>query len=75
MKKLYSVYDAVAKEFAGPFMANNDGSAARMFRSWISSNAGKIKSTDYQLYCVAEFDISTGSIIPSSYEVAVNEGE
>lgn len=76
-KGLYSIYDSVSKEFAGPWLDNTDAAAARRFRAWISSSSKQdgFVSTDYSLYMVGEFNVTSGEIIPVFKEVAINEGE
>ena len=64
-KKLYSIKDTVAKEFAQPFYCNNDDVAKRIvLNSFLSSNEVKLYSSDYFLYCLGSYDISTGVIVP-----------
>lgn len=73
MKSLYSVYDKVAKEYAGPFMQNNDASAVRAFVSWLRSDS-KIQCEDYSLYLVGHFDVNSGSVVPELKEVPFSLG-
>lgn len=73
MKKLFCVYDVVAKEFADPFKQNNADSACRAFLSWLKSDP-KIKSEDYKLFEVGDFDPSTGTIVPGLKEVPFSVG-
>lgn len=75
IKFLYALYDCVAKEYAAPFMANNDGSAARSFSLWLSKHADQINGVDYKLFCVGSFDVESGEVEPTYKEIAMNEGE
>ena len=73
MKSLYSVYDKVAKEYAAPFMQNNDDSAVRAVLSWLRSDP-KIQSEDYSLSCVGHFYVNSGTIVPDLKEVPFSLG-
>ena len=62
-KCLYSIRDLVAEEFAPVFVANNDNTAIRMCSETVKDN--KIMAShlsDYALYNLGSFDISTGEI-------------
>ncbi len=65
-KNLYSIRDLVAEEFAPVFVANNDSTAIRMCSETVKDN--KIMSShlsDYALYNLGSFDISSGEIKPN----------
>ena len=60
---IYTIYDKVACE-AGPiFQAKNDGVALRCFMSLIKDTPN-INSTDYDVYCLGEFDTDSRSFVP-----------
>lgn len=61
-KSLYSIYDTVAKEFAAPFMANNDDHALRLFSNAIGQAVKSGFSDDFELFKICYFNVSTGMI-------------
>lgn len=61
-KNLYSIYDTVAKEFAAPFMANNDDHAIRLFQNAIGQAVKSGFSDDFELYKICGFNVTTGFI-------------
>lgn len=61
-KGLYSIYDSVAKEFAAPFIANNDDHALRLFNNALGQAVKSGFSDDFELYKVAVFNVTTGMI-------------
>lgn len=61
-KGLYSIYDSVAKEFAAPFMANNDDHALRLFNNALGQAVKSGFSDDFELYKIAMFNVNSGMI-------------
>ena len=60
---IYTIYDKVACE-AGPiFQAKNDGVALRCFMS-LMKDTPNIVPSDYDVYCLGEFDTDTRSFVP-----------
>lgn len=60
---IYTIYDSVAKE-AGPiFQSKNHDVAVRAFKSLISDTPN-VKLSDYDLYCLGEFDTEKCSFVP-----------
>ena len=60
---LYTIYDSVAKECGPVFQAKNDGVALRCFMSLIKDTPN-INPTDYDVYCLGEFDTDSRSFVP-----------
>ena len=60
---IYTIYDKVACE-AGPiFQAKNDTVALRCFMS-LMKDTPSVNPTDYDVYCLGEFDTDTRSFVP-----------
>lgn len=53
MKKLYSIWDSKAEEFAPPFVAKNDKMACRMYLMSIKNIP---YSDDMKLYCLGWYE-------------------
>ena len=62
-KGLYCIYDTVAKETNGPFVANNDAHARIMYDQALkkAKDAGFVQ--DFQLLKCASIDLTTGVIV------------
>lgn len=59
-KEVYSIKDIVTGEFAGPWLAKNDGAAIRAF----VEGKGKVSSpNDYELYFLGLFNVETGVFV------------
>ncbi len=62
---IYTIYDVVAKE-AGPiFQGKNDEVAVRVFNSLLNDTPN-IKPTDYEIYCLGEFDTEARTFVPEN---------
>lgn len=64
MKKIYSMYDEKAEAFNRPFIFSTHGQATRAFSDGLhdpQSNLAK-HYEDYSLYCIGEFNESTGKV-------------
>lgn len=65
MKKLYTVYDRKAQQYAPPFTEISDGTAIRAMQD-VMKNADHPFSSypdDYELISLADFDEHTGEIV------------
>ena len=60
---IYTIYDSVAKECGPIFQAKNHDVAVRAFHS-LMAEASNVLSTDYDLYCLGEFDTEKCSFVP-----------
>lgn len=70
-KVLYSIYDTVAKEFAAPFMANNDDHANRLFQNAIGQAVKSGFADDFELYRICYFNAVTGMVEGACLEKVV----
>lgn len=61
-KSIYTIYDTVAMECNGPFLANNDTHARMIFDRAISEAAKNGFKQEYKLLFLGFFDIVTGEI-------------
>ena len=62
---IYTIYDVVAKESGPIFQAKNDEVAVRVFNSLIS-DVTNAKATDYEVYCLGEFDTEARTFVPEN---------
>lgn len=62
MLKLYTLFDKVAGVYASPSHFVNDGVAKRHFSELMSYDGYKNNKSDYELYCIGDFDTKTGFI-------------
>lgn len=60
---IYTIYDTVAKECGPIFQAKNDEVAVRAFHGLIGDTPN-VKATDYEIYCLGEFDTESRSFFP-----------
>ena len=60
---IYTIYDVVAKECGPIFQAKNHDVAVRAFHS-LMAETSNVMSTDYDLYCLGEFDTEKCSFVP-----------
>ena len=60
---IYTIYDSVAKECGPIFQAKNHDVAVRAFHS-LMAETSNVMSTDYDLYCLGEFDTEKCSFVP-----------
>lgn len=67
---IYSIRDAVVREYNTPFTAANDPTALRMF-----VNAGRkpdsgfaMNPGDYELYRIGEFDTESGEVFHTDHQ-------
>ena len=60
---IYTIYDVVAKECGPIFQSKNHDVAVRAFRSLISDTPN-VNVSDYDLYCLGEFDTEKCSFVP-----------
>lgn len=60
---IYTIYDTVAKECGPIYQAKNHDVAVRAFKSLISDTPN-VKVSDYDLYCLGEFDTEKCSFVP-----------
>lgn len=60
IKGLYCIYDDVAKETNGPFVANNDAHAHLLFEMNIKKIRDAGFEQEFKLLKVASIDLSTG---------------
>lgn len=68
--RVYSVYDKVAKNYNGLFLARNHACAVRMFKS----GGDKVNLNDFSLWCLGTFDDETGRVAPIELlEVSLSE--
>ena len=66
---MYSIYDKAAQAFNTPFFMHNKGLAMRAFEDNINSKEENNISKHpehFSLYCVGEYDDSTGMVQPNS---------
>ena len=59
---IYTIYDSVAKECGPIFQAKNHDVAVRAFHS-LMAETSNVMSTDYDLYCLGEFDTERCSFV------------
>lgn len=63
-KKLYVIYDEVAKISLNPFPANNESDAIRTFEFTLSSNPlMNYRKGDFALRTIGTFDVSDGCLV------------
>ncbi len=62
---IYTIYDVVAKECGPIFQGKNDEVAIRVFNS-ILNDTPNIKPTDYEIYCLGEFDTEARTFVPEN---------
>lgn len=60
---IYTIYDVVAKECGPIFQGKNDEVAVRVFNSLLNDTPN-IKPTDYEIYCLGEFDTEARTFVP-----------
>ena len=60
---IYTIYDKVACESGPIFQAKNDTVALRCFMS-LMKETPSVNPTDYDVYCLGEFDTDTRSFVP-----------
>ena len=60
---IYTIYDVVAKECGPIFQSKNHDVAVRAFKSLISDTPN-VSVSDYDLYCLGEFDTERCSFVP-----------
>ena len=60
---VYTIYDTVAKECGPIYQAKNHDVASRGFKSLISDTPN-VNVSDYDLYCLGEFDTEKCSFVP-----------
>ena len=60
---IYTIYDTVAKECGPIYQAKNHDVAVRAFKSLISDTPN-VNVSDYDLYCLGEFDTEARSFVP-----------
>lgn len=60
----YSIYDEKAKEFSPPFFTINDNLAKRIVMESMRGKSMMLSSypDDFKLYCIGEFNKTTGKI-------------
>lgn len=66
---LYSIRDTKAGSFQSPTVSSNDVTIARAFAETVMNKRDPIiafSPSDFDLYCVGEFDLETGLISPVS---------
>lgn len=73
--KMYSVHDSKAEAYLAPFTCNTHGLALRMFETSANEEGHMFQrfAADYTLFCIGEFDESTGQLHP--YTVHENLGK
>lgn len=74
LTRVYTIKDVVAEEFGPLYQARNDGVAIRGYRDLMARPMGTAlpDPREYRLYCVAEFDNSTGYVHASDpVEIAI----
>ena len=59
----YSIKDVKAQEFGPLFQAKNDDVAKRSFTQYMTGER-VLYIDDYELYCIADFDVETGEVEP-----------
>lgn len=65
-QKIYAIRDAKVGAYMTPFFSHNNDTALRSFRHAGRSPESVMNSApdDFALYCLGEFDDSSGKIIP-----------
>jgi hypothetical protein len=63
--KMFSIYDEKAVAHVTPFFMHNEMMALRQFKNMCFDKNSQIGTNpeDYSLWCVGEFDDSTGEVI------------
>lgn len=62
-KKMYTIHDELVAAHNLPFFAENDNIAIRQVRTALATESSlSINASDYKLYCIGEFDDSTGAV-------------
>lgn len=63
---LFAIYDTKAEFYGQPFMARTHGDAIRSFTQAVNAGDSQLSKTpaDYTLFCLAEYDDTTGEIKP-----------
>lgn len=59
---MFSIFDAVTRQFSVPAVHNNEAAASRNFAEVFKD---VFQPEDYSLYCVGEFDTENGSVSPT----------
>ena len=60
IKRIYSLYDKLAKNYSDPFVAVNDDVVFRQLRF---DKTLAVVPEDFDLYCLGEFDSDTGEVV------------
>ena len=71
MEYVYTVWDNVAKDSCPPFIAKNDGVAARKFRELLVKT---VTPEDYELWRIAQFSSGDMSLTPMKQIQITMEG-
>lgn len=75
LKELFAVFDNKAGHFLDPFVSENNLTAERTFHRIISSVPPMADNcSDYELYCVGQFDINEGALVPIAIKRFVVNG-
>lgn len=69
MKNIYTIYDTVAQECNGPFLANNDSHARMIFDRAIAEAVKNGFKQEYKLLFIGMFDVETGEIIKEEHGI------
>lgn len=67
--KLYCIYDKLAEESASPTMVKTDAVAVRMFYQALRD---VYNVSDYELYCIADYDPTSMQLTPYVRPVSVD---
>lgn len=73
--KIYAVKDVAAGEFMSPFYVQNDAMLKRVVREAVNKEEENIFNKfceDKQVYCLGEFDSSTGAITSKTPDLVIN---
>lgn len=76
--KVYSLFDRALREFGGLVVMNNDESVIRAALDSLEQARGKGPMgkypADFDLMCLASFDVETGEFTPERSRLVVNLG-
>ena len=74
VNKVFAIRD-VLNGYGAPMLDHSDATASRNFKYAISSNPSiGFKPSDYELYCIGEYDSDTGSMIPLPSPILIMRG-
>lgn len=71
MLQVFSIFDSKAVSYNPPYFMSTKGQALRAFSDLVADPKSSIHAhpEDYSLYCLGEFDVLAGKLLPVSEPV------